>query len=200
MDFALENWTSKHAHAPGIISMSLGGYYSSVENTTVKKLHDAGMLVVVAAGNANKDACNGSPSSAPDAFTVGATDIDDSRAVFSEYGDCVNVFAPGVQIYSTLPKNSHGYLSGTSMATPFVAGYCAYVSTILVGKIKDVTPDDVRFVVQCNGDQDIVTDSKTTVGNNIPFDNLTGFNPKVAYCTRYKKANPEKYEKLLSIF
>jgi len=87
------------------------------------------MFVVVAAGNSNKDACTGSPSSEPTAFTVGSSSIDDSRSYFSEYGECVDTFAPGEQIYSTVAGNAYAYLSGTSMATPLAAGLASYLAT-----------------------------------------------------------------------
>ena len=86
---------TNHAGSPGIVSMSLGGGYSAAINTAVQNLHDGGMFVVVAAGNSNKDSCTGSPSSSPHAFTVGSSSIDDSRSYFSEYGSCVDTFAPG---------------------------------------------------------------------------------------------------------
>jgi subtilisin family serine protease len=192
MNWALENWSTNYPDTVGIASMSLGGGYSSAQNAAVKKMHDAGMLVIVAAGNSNKDACTGSPSSAPEAFTVGASSIDDSRAYFSEFGKCVDIFAPGDQIYSTLPNEKYGYLSGTSMATPFVAGFASYIGTILHEELKRVpTPDEIKFAVQCNGDQDSITDAKTVNGNVLPFDDMTNYNPDAAYCQRYKVASSE---------
>ena len=76
--------------------MSLGGGKSSAIEQAVDNLYDGGMFVVVAAGNSNKDSCTGSPSAAPKAFTVGSSDIDDARSYFSEYGSCVDIFAPGM--------------------------------------------------------------------------------------------------------
>lgn len=103
------------------------------------------MFVTVAAGNSNKDSCSGSPSSAPEAFTVGSSYIDDTRSYFSEYGDCVDIFAPGEQIYSTIPGNDYTYLSGTSMATPLVAGLAAYIGT----EMDTSDPAEIKFIMQC---------------------------------------------------
>ncbi|MCP3686480.1 MAG: S8 family serine peptidase, partial [bacterium] len=76
----------KHSGEAGIVSMSLGGGKNTALNQAVAKIHEAGMLIVVAAGNSDKDSCSGSPSSSPEAYTVGASEIDDSRAYFSEWG------------------------------------------------------------------------------------------------------------------
>jgi len=95
MDWVTETHVLLHSNSPGIVSMSLGGGYYEAINSAVENMHTEGLFVVVAAGNSNKDACTGSPSSSPYAFTVGASDITDSRAYFSEYGACVDIFAPG---------------------------------------------------------------------------------------------------------
>ena len=97
---------------------------------------------MVAAGNSNNDACGGSPASAEDAFVVGASYIDDSRAYFSSWGSCVDTFAPGQEIYSTIPNNDYAYLSGTSMATPLVAGLASYLAT----EMNTSNPDEIKFI------------------------------------------------------
>ena len=134
---------ANHAGSPGIVSMSLGGGYSAAINTAVQNLHDGGMFVVVAAGNSNKDSCTGSPAGSPHAFTVASSSIDDSRSYFSEYGSCVDTFAPGEQIYSTVPGNSYAYLSGTSMATPLVAGLASYLATAK----NTADPKEIKFIL-----------------------------------------------------
>ena len=105
-----------------VANMSLGGGKSSALNTAVNAAVSAGVVMVVAAGNSNKDACSFSPASATSAITVGSTNnIDtDARSSFSNYGNCVDVYAPGSRITSawkggTAATNT---ISGTSMASP----------------------------------------------------------------------------------
>merc|ERR1712110_170888 len=114
--------TTNYAGTPGMLSMSLGGGYSPVYDQVVDAVKAQGLVVIVAGGNSNDDACYSSPAAATGSYTVGATDIQDTRASFSNYGDCLNIFAPGVNILSTYPPNTFAYLSGTSMATPVVTG------------------------------------------------------------------------------
>jgi len=78
---------------PSVISMSLGGPRSSIENTAVARAHAANVVVVVAAGNDDADACFSSPASAVEALTVGSTTISDSRSSFSNWGPCVDLWA-----------------------------------------------------------------------------------------------------------
>jgi len=108
-----------------IISMSLGGTKSNAINKAVASATAAGVLVVVAAGNEKADACISSPASAPSAITVGATDSTDVQADFSNNGPCVDIWAPGVKIYSSIIGGAYDTWSGTSMATPHVAGVAA---------------------------------------------------------------------------
>lgn len=106
-----------------IVSMSLGGGYSRAINKVVEKLLDYGEIyVVVAAGNENNDACKVSPASAKGVLTIMASDKDDNRAYFSNYGKCADIYSPGVDIVSTIPGNNHAKYSGTSMSTPIYAG------------------------------------------------------------------------------
>ena len=100
------------------------------------------MFVSVAAGGSNDDVQFYSPASEPSVFTVGATDVDDAKSASSNYGEGVDVFAPGVDIYSTWPGNSYFYCSGTSMATPVVAGLAAelraYYPKLTALQVKDI--------------------------------------------------------------
>lgn len=107
-----------------IISMSLGGGFSRTLNMVVEKCleKDPNFYIVVAAGNENSDSCNVSPASAKNVITVMASDIDDNRARFSNWGKCSGIYAPGVDILSTVPDNKLARYSGTSMATPLVVG------------------------------------------------------------------------------
>lgn len=108
-----------------IASMSLGGGRADALNEAVEAAVKAGVLVIVAAGNEASPACEVSPASAPSAVTVGAHDVKSQMAGFSNYGSCVDIFAPGVGIYSSTIPNTYATWSGTSMATPHVAGVAA---------------------------------------------------------------------------
>ena len=121
------DWVTAHAVKPAVANMSIGGGFSAALNSAVQSSIASGVTFAVAAGNSNKDACAFSPSSAKGAITVGATDITDARASFSNVGHCVEVFAPGVSITSDWDTSdtATNTISGTSMATPHVAGAAA---------------------------------------------------------------------------
>lgn len=111
-----------------VASMSLGGGACSAMDAAVESMVAAGVTVVVAAGNENQDACNVSPAQSPAAITVGATTITDGRSVFSNYGACVDIFAPGSDILAASNKPGQTMsISGTSMAAPHVAGAAAAI-------------------------------------------------------------------------
>jgi subtilisin family serine protease len=118
---------SNHSTGKAVANLSLGGGYSQSVNDAVARVVQDGVVVAVAAGNDNGDACASSPASTPTALTVGATDAADNRASFSNYGSCVDLFAPGVNIKSDWSGSATATntISGTSMATPHVAGVAA---------------------------------------------------------------------------
>lgn len=114
---------------PSVINMSLGARKNSVFNSAVEAAVQAGIPVIVAAGNTNTPACLDSPASANGVLTVGAfDDKTDTIASFSNWGQCVDIFAPGVEIISLSNQNNRGTVaqSGTSMAAPIAAGLVAY--------------------------------------------------------------------------
>ncbi|KXN71741.1 subtilisin-like protein [Conidiobolus coronatus NRRL 28638] len=147
------NWVVKNKSGVkgNVISLSLGGGFSESQNKAVNDAVDKGVITIVAAGNNNTDACNSSPSSALKAITVGSVDISDTKAASSNYGPCVDIHGPGVNIKSACigSKTNACYMSGTSMATPHIAGLAATLLSQgisvreLEAKLKSLATSDV---------------------------------------------------------
>ncbi|MFF0424756.1 S8 family peptidase [Streptomyces sp. NPDC004520] len=116
---------ARNARQPAVLNGSLGGDRSVALNDAATAPYDAGVLPVIAAGNSAKDACGVSPASATGAFTVAASTIWDEEASFSDYGPCVEVFAPGKDIVSAKTGGGSVAQDGTSMAAPHVTGVAA---------------------------------------------------------------------------
>ncbi|RRR99829.1 S8 family peptidase [Glycomyces terrestris] len=135
------DWVAEHATGPAVANMSLGGSFSQALNDAVAAAVDAGVTFAIAAGNEGQDACGVSPASAPSAITVGATDDGDAAASFSNFGDCVDLLAPGVGITSAWigGDDAERTISGTSMATPHVAG----VAALYLESHPEAAPGDV---------------------------------------------------------
>ncbi|ORZ29530.1 peptidase S8/S53 domain-containing protein [Catenaria anguillulae PL171] len=125
-----------------VINMSIHGYEDKVMNAAVEAAVREGITVVVAAGNKGQSACYGSPSSAPSAVVVGATNDKDWMPTFSNYGSCVTLLAPGVDILSIATGTTNGSKlnTGTSMASPMVAG----VAALLLSQDPTLTPEQIR--------------------------------------------------------
>lgn len=134
-----------------VANMSLGGGSSRTLDLAVNAAVDAGMHFAVAAGNDNADACNYSPAAAEKAVTVGASTLADERAYFSNYGKCTDIFAPGLNILSTWigSKYAVNTISGTSMASPHIAGLLAYYVSLQPSSdsafaVEEITPKKLK--------------------------------------------------------
>lgn len=171
---AAVDWVRTNHVKPAVANMSLGGGYSSTLNTAVKNLSDAGVFVAVAAGNEDQDACNVSPASTAVAFTTAASDKSDYRATFSNYGSCVDAYAPGVGITSawigsgTTELNS---ISGTSMASPHVAG----VSALVKHRYGDVSSSSVTTYIKNALTADVIKNNKGTTPNRMLYKYVTAW-------------------------
>jgi subtilisin family serine protease len=142
------DWVTQHAVKPAVVNMSVGGPLDATLNAALTRSIASGITYVVAAGNDNRNACTASPAATPQAITVGATDSADARAYFSNWGSCVDLFAPGVNVASTYNAfdTATATMSGTSMATPHVAGAAALV----LGANPAYTPAQVSSVLLAN--------------------------------------------------
>jgi subtilisin family serine protease len=164
------DWVTAHAAKPAVANMSLGGTTSKALDDAVHRSIAQGVTYAVAAGNDNRDACQQSPARAAAAITVGATDTNDTRASFSNFGSCLDIFAPGVRIQSASNSSDTAtmLMSGTSMASPHVAGAAALV----LGAHPDWTPAQVRDELVANAGSGTVRNAGRGSPNKMLF---TGF-------------------------
>jgi aqualysin 1 len=156
------NWvTSDHATTDlAVANMSLGGGASTSLDSAVKNSIADGITYAIAAGNNNKDACRYSPARVPQALTVGATTSSDARASYSNYGSCLDLFAPGSSITSDWLNDNTNTISGTSMATPHVTG----VAALYLQAHPSSTPAQVGTAITTNATANKVTNP----GRNSP--------------------------------
>jgi subtilisin family serine protease len=119
------DWVTGNRVRPAVANMSLGGGISSALDSAVSRSINSGVTYALAAGNSNANACNSSPARVGAAITVGATTSSDARASYSNYGSCLDIFAPGSSITSAWSDGGTNTISGTSMASPHVAGAAA---------------------------------------------------------------------------
>ncbi|HLM44957.1 MAG TPA: S8 family peptidase [Myxococcaceae bacterium] len=141
------DWVRNNAVKPAVANMSLGGGFSSTVNASANSLADSGVFLAVAAGNnSGADACNYSPASAASATTVGSTASTDARSSFSNIGSCVDIFAPGSSITSARLNGTSTTMSGTSMASPHVAG----VGALYKGTYGDAASSTVDSWLKTN--------------------------------------------------
>ena len=152
------DWVTAHAVKPAVANMSLGGGADAALDAAVTNSINSGVTYAIAAGNSRRDACKFSPARVPLAITVAATTNTDTRASYSNYGTCVDLFAPGSYITSgwytsTTATNT---ISGTSMATPHVAG----VAALYLQAHPTATPTDVTNAIKAAATPNVVIDPK----------------------------------------
>ncbi|KAJ6787619.1 hypothetical protein PWT90_09411 [Aphanocladium album] len=147
------------------ISGSLGGAFSQSLNDAANNMVDAGYFMAIAAGNDNQDTSNHSPGSASKVCTVGGTQYDDKRYANSNYGPAVKINGPAVNVLSTLPNNSTAYYTGTSMATPHIAGLAAYLAGLSGTKISPALCDTIVEL----STKDVITNQVPNTVNNIAY-------------------------------
>jgi subtilisin family serine protease len=145
------DWVRANAIKPAIANLSLGGGASTALDNAVKALADSGVFVSVAAGNSGADACNSSPARAGvhnGVMTVAATDSTDKEASWSNYGPCVDLWAPGVSILSTRRGGGTTTMSGTSMAAPHAGG----TGALYLSSNPDATATEVESQLKTDAD------------------------------------------------
>lgn len=163
------DWITAHHQAgvPAVANVSLGGDVSSTLDSAVRASIADGVTYVIAAGNDGVDACNVSPARVPEAITIAASDSGDVRAAFSNFGTCIDLFAPGVSITSAAHTSdtASGTMSGTSMAAPHAAGAAA---RILQGT-PNATPEQVHAAVLSEATGGTITGAGTGTPNWLLF-------------------------------
>ena len=161
------NWVTQNAVRPAVANMSLGGGASSTLDSAVANSISSGVTYALAAGNSTANACNSSPSRVASAITVGATTSTDAKASYSNYGTCLDIFAPGSSIKSDWysSNTATNTISGTSMASPHVAGAAALVLATNTG----YTPAQVRDTLVNRATPNKVTSPGTGSPNRLLF-------------------------------
>lgn len=163
---------NSNSSQPMVANMSLGGSADTTLDNAVKNSIAAGVTYAIAAGNGNflgwpQNACNSSPARVPEAITVSATDNTDKKASWANYGTCVDLFAPGVNITSSWNSGDTGTntISGTSMATPHVTGAAA----LYLANNPSASPATVASAINSNATTGVVSSPGTGTPNRLLY-------------------------------
>ncbi|HEU4558494.1 MAG TPA: S8 family peptidase [Longimicrobium sp.] len=159
------DWVRANATKPAVANMSLGGGVSSSLNTAVGNLASSGVFVAVAAGNESQNACNVSPASTSAVLTVAASTSTDARASYSNYGSCVDIYAPGSSVTSTWINSGTRSISGTSMASPHAAG----VAALYKGNYGDASQSTINSWIINNSTANVITGNPTGTPNRLLY-------------------------------
>ena len=159
------DWVTANHVNPAVANMSLGGGKSSALDQAVTSLWNSGVFLAVAAGNDNVDACTESPAGAPSVFTVAASEKTDAKASYSNWGGCVEAYAPGSAIKSTFLAGTTMTLSGTSMATPHVVG----VAALYKATFGDAASATVSNWIITNSTTGVITGNGNGTPNRLLF-------------------------------
>ncbi|ENM3940160.1 S8 family peptidase [Vibrio cholerae] len=173
------DWVAQNASGPSVANLSLGGGISQAMDQAVARLVQRGVTAVIAAGNDGKDACQVSPAREPSGITVGATDSNDRRSKHSwasNWGSCVDIFAPGSDVTSASHRGGTTTMGGTSMAAPHVAGAVA----LYLQENKNLSPNQIKTLLSDRSTKGKVSDTQGTP-NKLLYsltDNNTTPNPE----------------------
>ncbi len=168
------DWVTDNHKGPSVANMSLGGGHMQSVDDAVTASINSGVVYAVSAGNNGADACGQSPASTPAAITVGATEITDVRASYSNYGTCLDLFGPGSNITSdwNTSDTATNTISGTSMATPHVAGTAA----LYLSLHPSATPQQVRDAIVNNATDGKVVNPGTGSPNKLLYSMVKKYN------------------------
>ena len=166
------DWVVANGVRPMVANMSIGGPLNSALTTAIQNAVKAGLTLAVAAGNSATDACTQSPANVPEAITVGASTQADAQASFSNFGKCVDLYAPGVSIVSSVNASDvdFGAASGTSMASPHVAGAAA----VYLSANPTATPAQVATALVANATAGALSSLGTGSPNRLLYARVDG--------------------------
>ena len=169
------DWVANNHATPAVANMSLGGGASTALDDAVRAAIASGVTFAIAAGNSNANACNSSPARVAQALTVGSTTNTDARSSFSNFGTCLDIFAPGTSITSawSTSNTTTNTISGTSMATPHVTG----VAALYLADHPSATPAEVATAVVNNATPNKVTGAGTGSPNRLLYSRFAGASP-----------------------
>jgi subtilisin family serine protease len=179
------NWVAQNAVRPAVANMSLSGAAFQPLDDAVQGAINAGVTVAVASGNNTADACGFSPARLPAALTANASNVSDRRSGFSNFGGCTDLFAPGENIISDwfTSDTAAAALSGTSMASPHVAGAAA----LILSASPAATPAQVHAAIIANATPNVIVDAGPGSPNRLLF-TVTG-NPPPGVATLFRFFN-----------